>query len=77
MIIIFISIASMILGSVAAIGQKNIKRLLAYSSISHMGYALAGVATGTAIWIHFNNNLYNNLYNYEFGNIWLFVLNEN
>ena len=37
----------MILGSVAAIGQKNIKRLLAYSSISHMGYALAGVATGT------------------------------
>ena len=46
-IIIFISIASMILGSVAAIGQKNIKRLLAYSSISHMGYALAGVATGT------------------------------
>ena len=46
-IIIFISIASMILGSIAAIGQKNIKRLLAYSSISHMGYALAGVATGT------------------------------
>ena len=46
-IIVFISIASMILGSVAAIGQKNIKRLLAYSSISHMGYALAGVATGT------------------------------
>ncbi len=46
-IIIFISIASMILGSVAAIGQTNIKRLLAYSSISHMGYALAGVATGT------------------------------
>ena len=46
-IIIFISIASMILGSVAAIGQKNIKRLLAYSSISHIGYALAGVATGT------------------------------
>tara|TARA_B100001564_G_scaffold18492_1_gene14110 strand:+ start:1 stop:756 length:756 start_codon:yes stop_codon:yes gene_type:complete len=46
-IIIFISIGSMILGSVAAIGQKNIKRLLAYSSISHMGYALAGVATGT------------------------------
>ena len=46
-IIIFISIASMILGAIAAIGQKNIKRLLAYSSISHMGYALAGVATGT------------------------------
>ena len=46
-IIIFISIASMILGAVAAIGQKNLKRLLAYSSIGHMGYALAGVATGT------------------------------
>jgi len=45
-IIIFISIASMILGAIAAIGQKNIKRLLAYSSIGHVGYALAGVATG-------------------------------
>ena len=47
-IIIFMSIASMILGAVAAIGQKNIKRLLAYSSIGHIGYALAGVATGVA-----------------------------
>ena len=46
-IIIFISVASMILGAVAAIGQKNIKRLMAYSSIGHIGYALAGVATGT------------------------------
>ena len=45
MIIIFISLASMILGAVAAIGQTNIKRLLAYSSIGHMGYALAGLAT--------------------------------
>ena len=45
-ILIFISIASMILGAVAAIVQKNIKRLLAYSSIGHIGYALAGVATG-------------------------------
>ena len=45
-IIIFISIASMILGAIAAISQKNIKRLLAYSSIGHIGYALAGVATG-------------------------------
>ena len=36
----------MILGAIAAIGQKNIKRLLAYSSIGHIGYALAGVATG-------------------------------
>ena len=46
-IIIFLSIASMILGAVAAIGQSNIKRLMAYSSISHMGYALAGLSTGT------------------------------
>ena len=45
-IIIFISIASMILGAVAAMAQKNFKRLLAYSSIGHIGYALAGVATG-------------------------------
>ena len=48
-IIIFISIASMILGAIAAIGQKNIKRLLAYSSIGHIGYALAGVATGNIL----------------------------
>jgi len=47
LIIIFLSIASMIFGAVAAIGQKNIKRLAAYSSIGHMGYALAGLATGT------------------------------
>ena len=46
-IIIFISIGSMLLGAVAAIVQKNIKRLLAYSSIGHVGYALAGVATGS------------------------------
>ena len=47
MIIIFLSIASMVFGAVAAIGQKNLKRLIAYSSISHMGYALAGLSTGT------------------------------
>ena len=46
-IIIFISVASMILGAVAAIRQTNIKRLMAYSSIGHIGYILAGVATGT------------------------------
>ncbi len=46
-IVVFLSIASMILGAVAAIGQSNIKRLMAYSSIGHMGYALAGLATGT------------------------------
>ena len=48
MIIIFLSSASMILGAVAAIGQSNIKRLMAYSSIGHMGYALAGLSTGTS-----------------------------
>ncbi len=47
LIIIFISIASMIFGAVAAIGQKNLKRLMAYSSISHMGFALAGLSVGT------------------------------
>ena len=46
-ILIFLSIASMVFGAVAAIGQKNLKRLIAYSSISHVGYALAGLATGT------------------------------
>ncbi len=46
-IIIFLSIASMIFGAIAAIGQKNLKRLMAYSSISHMGFALAGLAVGT------------------------------
>ena len=43
-IVVFISIASMVLGAFAAIGQTNIKRLMAYSSIGHMGYALVGLA---------------------------------
>jgi len=47
MIIIFLSIASMLFGAVAAIGQTNIKRLIAYSSIGHIGYVLAGLATGS------------------------------
>lgn len=47
-IIIFISIASMILGAFAAIGQRNIKRLMAYSSIGHVGFALIGLCAGTA-----------------------------
>ena len=46
-ILVFISIASMILGAVAAIGQNNIKRLIAYSSIGHIGYAIAGMTPGT------------------------------
>ena len=50
-IIVFISIASMLLGSFAAIGQTNIKRLIAYSSIGHIGYALAGLAVGTNLGI--------------------------
>ena len=47
MIIIFLSIASMLFGAIAAIGQTNLKRLVAYSSIGHIGYALAGLATGS------------------------------
>ena len=46
-IVTFLAIASMALGSFAAIGQTNIKRLMAYSSIGHMGYALVGLAAGT------------------------------
>jgi NADH-quinone oxidoreductase subunit N len=46
-IIVFLSIASIIFGAIAAIGQKNLKRLVAYSSISHIGYALAGLSVGT------------------------------
>ena len=47
MILIFLSIASMLFGAIAAIGQTNLKRLIAYSSIGHIGYALAGLAAGT------------------------------
>jgi NADH-quinone oxidoreductase subunit N len=47
-IIVFVAIASMILGSVAAIVQTNIKRLMAYSSIGHVGFALVGLAAGNA-----------------------------
>jgi len=46
-IVTFLAIASMALGSFAAIGQTNIKRLMAYSSIGHMGYALVGLAAGS------------------------------
>ena len=47
MILIFLSIASMLFGAIAAIGQTNLKRLIAYSSIGHIGYALAGLSTGS------------------------------
>ncbi len=46
-IVVFVSIASMALGAFAAIGPRNIKRLMAYSSIGHMGFALVGLAAGT------------------------------
>ncbi len=48
-VIVFIAIASMVLGAFAAIGQRNIKRLMAYSSIGHMGYALVGLAAGSQV----------------------------
>jgi len=48
-ILVFVSIASMVLGAFAAIGQNNIKRLLAYSSIGHMGFALVGLASGNQV----------------------------
>src|SRR5437763_14527401 len=47
-IVVFVAIASMALGAFAAIGQRNIKRLMAYSSIGHMGFALIGLAAGTS-----------------------------
>ena len=47
MILVFLSIASMLFGAIAAIGQTNLKRLIAYSSIGHIGYALAGLSTGS------------------------------
>jgi NADH-quinone oxidoreductase subunit N len=47
-IVVFVSIASMVLGAFAAIGQHNIKRLMAYSSIGHMGFALIGLAAATS-----------------------------
>jgi NADH-quinone oxidoreductase subunit N len=46
-IVVFVAIASMVLGAFAAIGQRNIKRLMAYSSIGHMGYALVGLAANS------------------------------
>jgi NADH-quinone oxidoreductase subunit N len=46
-VVVFIAIASMLLGAFGAIGQRNIKRMMAYSSIGHMGYALVGLASGS------------------------------
>jgi NADH-quinone oxidoreductase subunit N len=47
-IVVFIALGSMVLGAFAAIGQRNFKRLLAYSSIGHVGYALVGLSAGTS-----------------------------
>src|SRR5205809_1503847 len=47
-IVVFVAIASMAVGALAGVGQRNIKRLMAYSSIGHMGFALVGLAAGTA-----------------------------
>ena len=47
-IIIFLSILSMFVGAIAAIAQKNLKRLLAYSSIGHIGYLLIGLASANS-----------------------------
>ena len=73
MIIIFLSIASMLFGAVAAIGQTNIKRLIAYSSIGHIGYTLAGLATGSNEGIQ-SSIIYITIYvDYEFGSFLMFV----
>jgi len=48
-IVVFLSIASMVLAAFAAIGQKSIKRLIAYSSIGHVGFALVGLSSGTQV----------------------------
>jgi NADH-quinone oxidoreductase subunit N len=48
-VIVAVSVLSMALGAIAGVGQKNIKRLMAYSSIGHMGYALLGLAAGTVL----------------------------
>ncbi len=48
-IVAFLAVISMFLGSIAAIGQRDIKRLMAYSSIAHMGFALMGLASGTVV----------------------------
>jgi len=75
MIIIFLSLASMIFGAIAAIGQKNLKRLIAYSSIGHMGYALAGLAVGTNSGIQ-NSIIYMHLFGNEFRCFLLFIYDE-
>ena len=75
-ILVFISIASMTLGAVAAIGQNNIKRLIAYSSIGHIGYAIAGIASGTENGFKKFNYIHNNLLSHEYWCICVYSINE-
>ena len=66
MIVVFLSIASMLFGAIAAIGQKNLKRLIAYSSIGHVGYALAGLSVGSNEGIQSCYFIHLNIFSYEF-----------
>jgi NADH-quinone oxidoreductase subunit N len=69
-IVVLVSLASMILGALAAIAQRNIKRLMAYSSIGHMGYALIGLAAGNAVGVR---GVLFYLFTYVFMNIGTFA----
>ena len=75
MILIFLSIASMLFGAIAAIGQTNLKRLIAYSSIGHIGYALAGLAAGTNDGIQ-SSIIYIIIYINELGPVLMFINDE-
>jgi NADH-quinone oxidoreductase subunit N len=72
-VIVFLAIASMVLGAVAAIAQANIKRLMAYSSISHVGYALIGLAAGTEDGIR-GVLVYLTIYLFMTGGTWTVIL---
>jgi NADH-quinone oxidoreductase subunit N len=74
-IIIFVSFASMLLGAFAAIGQQNIKRLMAYSSIGHMGFALVGFRRRQSQdWRVGRGPLYDTLCHYDAGHIRLYFI---
>ena len=62
----------MVFGAVAAIGQSNLKRLIAYSSIGHMGYALAGLASGTNQSSKLSN-IYFNIFSYDFSIFFMLI----
>lgn len=73
-ILAFLSMASILVGSVAAIGQTNIKRLMAYSSIGHMGFALMGLAAGTQAGVQ-NMLIYMVIYVVTNVGVFAFILN--